>query len=207
MDTKFFNLEQEKQNRILNAALNEFARNGFKHASTNQMVQEAGISKGLLFHYFKNKKDLYFSLYDHFIQMFLERIQTGVDWEDRDIFRRYQQMAALKIELFYTYPDMFQFLNTVLAEDSTSIQKELEKRKNDFMNHEFKQMFQDIDVSNFKPGLDSEKTIEIINWSLEGFAYKQQAKIKGKPMDQINLQEALAELDDYIEVLKQSFYQ
>ncbi len=62
MFDKFLTLDQEKQERILNAASKEFAQKGFVNASTNEMVKEAGISKGLLFHYFKNKKQLYLFL-------------------------------------------------------------------------------------------------------------------------------------------------
>ena len=59
MEPKFLALDQDKQDRILNAAMEEFARNGYKNTSTNKIVKQAGISKGLLFHYFSNKKELY----------------------------------------------------------------------------------------------------------------------------------------------------
>ena len=54
MNEKFFDLKKEKsRNRMINAALKIFAKNGYRHASTDDMVAEAGISKGLLFHYLK----------------------------------------------------------------------------------------------------------------------------------------------------------
>ena len=51
MNGKFFDLNKEKQDRMINAALKVFAINGYRHASTDEIVREAGISKGLLFHY------------------------------------------------------------------------------------------------------------------------------------------------------------
>jgi len=86
MFSKFHSSDLEKQDRILNAALKEFAEKGYKNASTNQIVKDAGISKGLLFHYFNNKKDLYLFLYDHFIEIFVEQIKERVDWDEKDIF-------------------------------------------------------------------------------------------------------------------------
>ena len=75
MTSKFLNLHKEKQQRILNAALNEFANKGFDRASTNEIVKSAGISKGLLFHYFNNKKDfssfclnIVYEQYEHMFQ-------------------------------------------------------------------------------------------------------------------------------------------
>ena len=49
MFSKFLNLELEKQDRIINAAIKEFAQKGYDKASTNEIVKEAGISKGLLY--------------------------------------------------------------------------------------------------------------------------------------------------------------
>ena len=51
MNDKFFDLKKEKQDRMINAALKVFALRGYRHASTDDIVKEAGISKGLLFHY------------------------------------------------------------------------------------------------------------------------------------------------------------
>ena len=65
MFSKFLNLKPEKQERILEAAIKEFADKGFEKASTNEIVKEAGISKGILFHYFQNKKKLFLFVFDY----------------------------------------------------------------------------------------------------------------------------------------------
>ena len=52
-------LDTEKKNRIINSAIEEFSKYPFNKASTNNIVKNAEISKGLLFHYFGNKKELY----------------------------------------------------------------------------------------------------------------------------------------------------
>ena len=53
MNGKFFDLKKDKQDRMISAALKVFAINGYRHASTDDIVKEANISKGLLFHYFE----------------------------------------------------------------------------------------------------------------------------------------------------------
>jgi TetR/AcrR family transcriptional regulator len=67
--TKFENVESEKQRIILNAALKEFADKGYEQASTNQIVKDAGIGKGMLFYYFTTKKKLYAYLVDYCINI------------------------------------------------------------------------------------------------------------------------------------------
>ena len=68
MNEKFFDLKKEKQDRMINASLKIFAMKGYEHASTDDIVREAGISKGLLFHYFINKIGLYSFIYDYSVK-------------------------------------------------------------------------------------------------------------------------------------------
>lgn len=55
----FNNLSDEKKGRLLDAALQEFSIRTFSQASINQIVRNAGISKGSFYQYFKDKEDLY----------------------------------------------------------------------------------------------------------------------------------------------------
>ncbi|MEM7334966.1 MAG: TetR/AcrR family transcriptional regulator [Chloroflexota bacterium] len=58
----FFNLSEEKRNRIIDLAIDEFAQNSFKTASISRIVKQAGIAKGSFYQYFDDKKDLYIYL-------------------------------------------------------------------------------------------------------------------------------------------------
>ena len=206
MFSKFLNLNPEKQDRILNAALKEFAQKGYQNASTNEIVKEAEISKGLLFHYFKNKKTLYLFLYKHFMEIFIEEIQSKVDRNENDIFDRYRQVGMLKFELFHKYPEMFNFNRRVYAEDAPEVKIEIEKLNKEFLNTGYHDLFGDIDYSKFKEGLDVEKAVNIIFWTMEGFAYRQLDKVGTISIDQINFEELIAEMEIYSEMLKNAFY-
>lgn len=56
---RFAKLAPAQQQRILQAAVDEFAEHGFHDASLNQVIEAAGISKGSLYYYFDGKDDLY----------------------------------------------------------------------------------------------------------------------------------------------------
>jgi TetR/AcrR family transcriptional regulator len=60
----FKNLNTDKQERVFQSALNEFAANGYRNASMNNVVKAAGISKGSLFQYFRTKSDLFTGVVD-----------------------------------------------------------------------------------------------------------------------------------------------
>jgi AcrR family transcriptional regulator len=55
----FNNLPEQKRNRIIDLAIEEFAANPYDVASISNLVREAGIAKGSLYQYFEDKKDLY----------------------------------------------------------------------------------------------------------------------------------------------------
>jgi len=55
----FFNLPEEKRQRILTAAIDEFAANSFHNAGVNRIVDGAGIAKGSFYQYFEDKEDLF----------------------------------------------------------------------------------------------------------------------------------------------------
>lgn len=48
----------EKKEKILNAALELFAKEGFHATSTNKIAKKAGVSEGLIFRHFSNKEGL-----------------------------------------------------------------------------------------------------------------------------------------------------
>jgi len=55
----FHNLPHEKRNRILDAAIEEFAAHSYDTASMSNIARQAEIAKGSLYQYFEDKKDLY----------------------------------------------------------------------------------------------------------------------------------------------------
>jgi TetR/AcrR family transcriptional regulator len=49
----------QTRDRILKAAIRQFSENGLAGARTEQIAEEAGVNKALLYYYFKGKDDLY----------------------------------------------------------------------------------------------------------------------------------------------------
>ena len=92
MNDKFFDLKQEKQDRMINASLKIFSRGGYRHASTDEIVKEAGISKGLLFHYFPTKLGLYGFLFDYSARFMLLELSREVKRSETDYFALTKQM-------------------------------------------------------------------------------------------------------------------
>ncbi len=59
---------EARRQAILQAARQVFARKGFEPATLEAVAREAGLAKGTLYLYFKNKEDLYFHTAVHVLE-------------------------------------------------------------------------------------------------------------------------------------------
>jgi TetR/AcrR family transcriptional regulator len=207
MTSKFLSLEPAKREPILNAALKEFARKGFDDASTNEIVKEAGISKGLLFHYFNTKKELFLFLFDYSLGLLKTEYIELINTDEKDILARYRHAALLKIDVIHKHPYVFDFIGIAAFTESEKVKEELEIRKKDLRIIGLTKLFDNIDTSKFRPRVDVKRAINIIVWAIEGYEKEAQKEIKGIPLSQIDYDEFLVDFDAYIEVLKNCFYQ
>lgn len=60
----FFNLPKEKKQRIIDAAIDEFADHPYKSASIARIIKMADIPRGSFYQYFDDIKDLYKYIFD-----------------------------------------------------------------------------------------------------------------------------------------------
>ncbi|AKN29993.1 TetR family transcriptional regulator [Clostridium carboxidivorans P7] len=206
MFSKFLSIDIEKQNRILNAAMKEFAKKGYEKASTNEIVKESEISKGLLFHYFKNKKQLFLYLYDYCVGLNMNEFYKKINLNESDFFIRLRQTQLIKMELLKKYPEIFRFIETSYLEDSNEIKQELEAKNKELMNKGVDVLFKGIDMSKFKDGIDIKKVINIVVWTLQGFADEVMTRKKLSSSNPINYDNAFLEADEYLNMLKNCFY-
>ena len=58
----------EKKTHILEAAARVFSRRGYAGANIAQIAAEAGIGKGTVYEYFASKEDLFFAVFEWYIQ-------------------------------------------------------------------------------------------------------------------------------------------
>jgi len=206
MYSKFLNQSDDKKDKILNASIKEFAQKGYIHASTNQIVKTAEISKGLLFHYFKTKKNLYVFLFDYCVQLCLKEFFGRMDLEEPDIFVRLEKGIIIKMDLLTKYPEIIQFLQITINEESEEVKNILDDKKTDLIKTSYQRIFSGIDYSSFKDGIDLTKVINIIMWTFDGFIASEIGKSKALGIKELNYKEIFKEGQIYIQVLKKLFY-
>lgn len=109
MNERFFTLPPERQRAILNAAFKVFAKSDYRHAPMQQIADEAGISKSLLFHYFKNKQELYLYLWDVAARKTARATQESGALETSDFFEMLRRTTRAKCDVMRAHPHLFGF--------------------------------------------------------------------------------------------------
>jgi len=200
--SKFYALELEKRERIINAAFEEFAQNGYDKASTNKIIKDAEISKGSLFNYFKSKKDLYLFLLEYMAQI-IDKIYNEIDFNETDLFERLKDIGLIKFKIMNKFPKAFDFLKRTGKEKSDEVKIEIDIINKQFIKEGLENGYQNIDFTKFRDDIDLQKTLDIINWTILSFAMQQADKLNS--YEDINM-ELLEEWDSYFDIMKRCFY-
>lgn len=172
MNDKFFDLKKEKQDRMINGALKIFAMNGYEHASTDDIVKEAGISKGLLFHYFISKLGLYTFIYDYSVKYMMLELSTGVAKEETDYFDLIEQIRFAQLQVMRNYPYMLLFLNESKKEVVSEALMATEEKRG-VLPHWYGQAMRRADVSRLKPEVEIGRLSKLIELTIDGLMEEQ----------------------------------
>lgn len=199
MNAKFFDVKKEKQDAIINAALKVFAENGYKKASTDVIVQTAGISKGLLFHYFISKQGLYEFIFDYSVKYMTLELTQSVKQDEQDFFVLQSMIELAKSRVMKNYPYMQQFLGTVKYENDEEALAALGDMK-DAMTTVYNGIYRQADNTAFKDFVEVGRVIQMINWMSDGIIRDRFSE--GIPdIDAMN-----EEFGKYLEMLRKHLY-
>ncbi|MDF2519844.1 MAG: hypothetical protein K0R84_472 [Clostridia bacterium] len=207
MYNKFEGLSDEKKQRIIDAAVAEFAERRYDNASTNVIAREAGISKGILFHYFKTKKELYKYLIFYSLEIMYDSLIKEMKFESKDYFERMLENSRAKLCFFLQYPNLYKLIAAAFNESDTELINEINTRYMSVLGEYFAKLNQGVDLSLFRDDVDINMLNELVAWTAEGITAK---LTKRFPEDISQLEEVVQlhnkELMKYMEIIKRGIY-
>ncbi len=71
-DKQFEEIRESKRSQIIEAAIECFAKRGFDAVSISELAEFAGISKGLMYNYFKSKDELLKNIFTDIISIMMQ---------------------------------------------------------------------------------------------------------------------------------------
>ena len=157
MNSKFFDIKKEKQDRIINAALKVFAMQGYRHGSTDDIVKEAASSK----------VGLYGFVYDYSVRFMNLELRSTVSARETDLFAVMKQIECARMHAMKGYPYMQQFLNRSLSEDCYEALLSTEEKRN-ALGETYASIDSQIDYAALPGGVDGEKLRKMLDFTVKG---------------------------------------
>ena len=122
----FLNLPFAKQEKIIQAAVDEFGEKGYQGASINTMVKNLGIAKGSIYQYFEDKRSLFFYVFTHSmdrVKQYLKKVRDNT--RDQPLGLRLEQTLHAGVCFIEEYPSVYRLYVTFLNDDSMPMRHEL----------------------------------------------------------------------------------
>lgn len=124
--------------KILQIALNEFANHSYEKSSINRICTEGNISKGVMYHHFKDKDELYLLCirycYDTMLDYYKSRMSEEKDWKEE-----IKKFLDIKYHFFNENPILHKIFYNTLFKMPEHLKDEIKRitKKLDDLNYEF----------------------------------------------------------------------
>ncbi|WP_325320311.1 TetR family transcriptional regulator [Kingella oralis] len=106
---------QKTRQHLLDAALEVFWRDGVTRASLQAIAQEAGVTRGALYWHFKNKEDLFETLFEQQYADFFAAFNDQTLRDNQDVWTHLQHNLTAMFETLATRESKHKFCNVVFS--------------------------------------------------------------------------------------------
>ncbi|MFP4020180.1 MAG: TetR/AcrR family transcriptional regulator [Halanaerobium sp.] len=173
----FFNLSETKKERIIDAAMKEFAENPYSKTSINRIIEQADISKGSFYQYFNNKKDLYKYLIELVTAKKIEFLNQKLeDYQKYEFFPLLRKLFIAGIQFKNKYPLISEIGDRLLNGENESLKNEIYAESKPKSNQFFEELISEaVQKGEIDPVIDIKFTafmltdfsISLVNYYFE----------------------------------------
>lgn len=199
MNDKFFDLKKEKQDKMINGAMQVFAKNGYKLASTDDMVKVAGVSKGLWFHYFVNKAGLYTFVADYCVKYLNMELSVNLIGKTQDYFEILFTVEETKAQIAKMYPYIPLMIQAMEKEDDEEIEA-VAKAKYAPFEKKIEEALESFSDDRLKDGVSREVLDKTVKYTVNGIREKAYAE------QNFDSEKYLSEIREFFEMMKKITY-
>jgi AcrR family transcriptional regulator len=170
------------KDRILSAALEEFATRGYEAASTNAIAAKAGVAKGLVFHHFGSKEALLLALFEREVARMTTLVFEAPGPRPPDLFKRLYQLTLRKLEISQQHPLTAEFLIIALSEAPPGVKAKLMARNAELLKAAWPRLIDGLDASKLRAGLTLADAIETLGLLSDGLEKQLTAMLRAKQL-------------------------
>lgn len=149
-----------------------FSQNSYRKSPVSEIAAEAGISKSLLFHYFKNKRELYLFLIQKAADTTYKYLYDFGVGEEEDFFEIMHKGLKAKVALMKKYPDLTFFTLKVYYETNPEVCSDVQKIIGRIASFNANEKLLKIDPGTFAEGIDLKMMYTDMYLASEGYLWE-----------------------------------
>ena len=138
--------------KIIEAAMNEFGKSGYAGGTVNNICN-AGINKGLLYHNFTGKDDLYLTCLKRSCEKLMKYIQR------QDVTTNLESYMAARMEFFNEYPNEAHIFFEALLNPPAHLSDDIDQTLTKFNTMNEKIYNQTLDALILRDGISREDAV------------------------------------------------
>lgn len=151
---------QQTKRRIMDAALTEFSTQGYAASSTNTICATQDISKGIIYHYFESKDDLFLACVNECFQRLTEYIRNNMS-NMGDVENSLENYFAIRSRFFYFYPVYQGIYSEAVLLKPNHLRNEIQKCKQCFDDLNIQILEKLLTSLSLRHGISKDEVIEI----------------------------------------------
>jgi AcrR family transcriptional regulator len=123
---------QQMKRRIMDSALQEFSRNGYGASSVNNIASIDGISKGIIYHYFSSKDELFLACVEECFDALTEFLRNKARAYQGDMANSLESYFSARMDFFATHPIYQRIFCESIMMPPQHLANAIQKKKHEF---------------------------------------------------------------------------
>lgn len=156
----------------MRASLEGFGRHDYKGARTADIARRAGMSKGLLFFYFRDKRSLYLRTLDYLTDRTIELVVDEDFYAIDDFFDLMLYAGEQKVASLSRWPWALEFAVRAFYADHRDIRQAAAQWTNHQVDVMFDRFFKNVDFSRFRDDVDPREVLDMLIMLGDGYLHQ-----------------------------------
>lgn len=123
---------QQTKRRIMDGAVDEFSRRGYGLSSVNAICEAQNISKGIIYHYFDTKDDLYLACVEECFARLTEYLEKTAHLPEESTERQMENYFSARSGFFRENPVYQHIFCEAVLNPPAHLYREIQEKKKDF---------------------------------------------------------------------------
>ena len=151
---------QQTRRRILESALAEFAEQGYGASSVNTISNGEGLSKGIIYHYFPTKDDLYLACVEECFQMLTGHLQSHTNMVGQTAEERLEQYFRVRLDFFEQNPQYQRIFCDAVIMPPAHLEASIQEKKAPFDRFNIDSLNQMLEPVSLRSDLSREDVVD-----------------------------------------------